>query len=151
MIEYREAKLADVVSVVERLRAEDRFEVEASSGKDARTAVLLSLEHSKRTTVATVNGRPECIFGLGELTHKIGVPWMLGTDEVPRHARALLIDAKRTVAKMHEAYPYLTNFVHAENTHSILWLKRLGFEFLPAAPHGAHQQLFLQFVRQRNV
>lgn len=149
MIEYRVATLADAVSIAARLRVADRLEVEASSGLDAYTAVLRSFGDSARTWVAVIDGTPECIFGISEVSPEVGVPWMLGTDEVSKQQRALVRDAKRTVDDMQAAYSTLMNFVHIDNRHSIIWLKRLGFKFLPPIPYGHHQQLFIPFVRHR--
>ncbi len=143
---------AKVWSVANRLRVGDKQEVWLSSGKSPKRCAFESFTHSKHTWVITVNGHPECLFGVGE-SHKpdVGVVWMLGTDEVPKHRKALLREARAWVEQMLDIYPTLYNLVHADNTVSIAWLKRLGFTLMLPMAHGPFGATFIPFFRTRNV
>lgn len=147
MVEFRAAKTKDMVSLAPRLRKADVEEVLAYSGHDAFTALLLSFGDSKRTWVAEIGGQVECVFGIAEVTHKIGCPWMLGTDVIHRHSKRLVADAKLIVEDMNAAYPLLANMVHAKNTAAIRWLKHLGFQFSDGVEHGPNKELFYPFYR----
>lgn len=149
-VEYRVATLADALDIAPRLREQDRVEVAAASDtEDVQAALLASLDRSKRTWVAVIDGRPECIFGIGELNQHHGVPWMLGTPAILKHQRRLLVDARSIVEDMQDAYRVLYNMTHADNAVAIRWLKRLGFTFGAPFQHNSHT--FLPFYRHRNV
>jgi hypothetical protein len=46
---------------------------------------------------------------------------------------------------MLKAFPHLVNFVHAKNTTSVRWLRRLGFTLHEAVPYGALGEPFHPF------
>lgn len=137
------------------LRAQDRAELHAAGwGDDCRRALECSVAKSRWTLVALVDGVPAAIFGCAEhgaLLAPSGVPWMLGTDAVARHGRVLQREARRYIAAMLQEYPRLFNAVHAENTVSIRWLRRLGFVLHPAVPAPPHGALFHVFEMSRDV
>jgi hypothetical protein len=55
------------------------------------------------------------------------------------------------VARWGSQFDYLANYVHATNTKSIRWLKRLGFSFGdPVAGFGHGGGVFLPFYRVTN-
>jgi len=88
-----------------------------------------------------------CIFGVApaSLLGSVGVPWMIGTQEIDSHAKAFLRRNKAYVERMSELYNYLVNFVDARNTRAIGWLKWLGFTILEAQPHGPDGLPFHRF------
>jgi hypothetical protein len=149
VIEYVCASLIDFIRVSTRLREQDRREVELITGRTARMAVIGSWRDSKRSWAARVDGRTVAIFGVAEHIHGVGIPWLLGTDDMVLHQRALLVDAQSVVDDMQAAYPTLYNWTHSENTVAIRWLKRLGFKF--AAPVRHNNATFLPFYRHRHV
>lgn len=120
------------------LRAADREEVAAASGMDPRLAIEIAIERSAAAWVGLVDGVPACVFGVGgpSLMGDIGVPWLLGTDEIVRHQRAFLRRNKPYVAKMLKLFPNLINMVDARNGVAINWLRWLGFTIHDAAPYG---------------
>jgi len=67
----------------------------------------------------------------------LGSPWMLGTPELDRHSRVLVRRTPEYIGRMLNAFPHLVNFVHAKNTTSVRWLRRLGFTLHDARPYGA--------------
>lgn len=148
MIEYARANFIDVLTVATNIREQDRREIELITGKPAKSSVMDSWGRSKRTWAARVDGRTVAIFGIGEHNGK-GIPWLLGTDDMVKHQRALLVDAQSVVDDMQAAYPTLFNWTHAENTVAIRWLKRLGFKFAPPVQHN--NATFLPFYRHRHV
>ena len=131
------------------MRAADRAECEATGQTDMVEVLRSGCSTSVMSWCATIDGEPALIMGvapMGTLLGRTGVPWLLGTDAVPRHARALMRHMPLYIEKMAGAFSHLLNFVHAENKTAIGWLKRMGFSVestpLKVPPHGA---LFHQF------
>lgn len=140
--------------IAEHLRPQDRAELRALGHADFRATLLDSVESSKWAAVALVDAAPACVFGCseyGSLSAPVGVPWMLGTPAVYRNQRALQRYAPRYIAGLLHRYGHLMNIVHAENTVSIRWLKRLGFMLRPAHPVPPTGALFHVFEMHRHV
>ncbi len=58
----------------------------------------------------------------------IGRPWMLGTDAIYRHGRALLQHGPGWLSRFRDSTPRLANLVSADNARAIRLLRRWGFE-----------------------
>lgn len=59
---------------------------------------------------------------------RIGIPWMVATDDLIKHKRFLLRHSRLYVSKMLELYPDgLINFIDCRNTIHIEYIKHLGF------------------------
>ena len=95
------------------------------SPKDALRSGLVS----GPAWTALVNGRPEAMFGnvVVSALEGLGRPWFLGTDEVYRHGREMLVVAPRFVAAFFDSTPRLGNLVSAANGRAIRLLRRWGF------------------------
>lgn len=147
MVEYLQPTAQHVTDVVEHLRAADRAELEASGHPDPRRAIELSLSLSTHMVAACAGGKCGALFGCApaSMLAGVGVPWMLGTDLVVTHRRALMADAPAYIRSMLHAYPLLVNHVHADNALAVRWLRRAGFTLQPAAPHGPRGALFHRF------
>lgn len=128
---------AHVDDLVANLRKADRAELVASGHTDAHRAITMSLSLSTHSLAALVDGRVGAILGVVPISMATGdgCPWMLGTDLVTSHGRALMAHTPPYIAAMLRTYPHLTNIVHAENTFAVRWLRRVGFEIHPAQPH----------------
>lgn len=129
------------------MRQADLAEVFAT-GTDPVRALHEGIRRSVHCWVATVDGRPACVFGvapIGSLLSDTGAPWMLGTDLITQHQRAFMRRSPRYIAHMLDAFSHLLNFVHAENEPSVRWLKRMGFTLHEPAPHGPNGALFHRF------
>lgn len=120
-----------------RMRLRDREEVWASGLLPPLEAALLSLELSTRAWTGSVDGTLVTMWGVCPGPGRIGIPWMLATDDLERHQRAFLRRNRAYIALMLERYDTLVNWVDARNTTSINWLRWLGFRLDPAAPFGA--------------
>ena len=150
MICYRPAELSDVAWLAPRLRAADAAEALAASGLAPEAALRASLRCSARAITAEVQGQPAAIFGVAPaaIMSGEGRVWMLGTDAVQRHARALLVDAPLWLDELAQGFRRLGNVVDARHGHSIRWLRRLGFQFGHAAPAGPFGLPFLPFWKE---
>lgn len=151
-VDVRDVQLGDSIRLADKLRAQDRDELDAAGMPDHRRAVAESVARSEWCKTAFVDGELACIFGLargGSLLSPFGVPWMLGTDAVPRHRRVLARLAPVYIRTMLRTYPHLANTVHARNTVAVQWLKRVGFTFGQEFLHPATGEPFILFEMHR--
>lgn len=142
-----------VEQVAAGMREADRQEVYAASGMDAERALRLGAEMSRECYAGVVDGEAVCIFGVAapSMLSSTGVPWMLGTDKLERHANALMRVGRRAVAAWMRSYDLLENYVDSRNTKSIQWLCRLGFTIHDAEPRGPFGLPFHRFTRRAHV
>ena len=146
-VETRPPTVGDISALVAGMRQQDVDEVRAA-GFAPDEAVCCSIADSDWSLTALVDGQVACIFGVAP--HPAGgVPWMLGTDLVPRHRRALARLAPAYIHLMLQDYPLLLNRVHAKNQAAVAWLQRLGFILHPAQPHGPQGEPFHTFEMRR--
>lgn len=118
----------------------------------------------ERALQVSLDASPEAYFVLGprrqvlaaigvsefSVLDDAGTPWMLGSKETPKHAKALLRASRAWFELQKRRYPLLYNFVDAEYPEAIRWLKWLGFDILPAEPSGNKGALVhrVQWVRE---
>jgi hypothetical protein len=138
----------DAYYIAQRLRQADREEVEATMPGDPVDAVMLSYASSAPCWVGRWDDEPVCVMGVTptNLMAGKGSPWMLGTDQLDRHSKALLVASREVLQQMTNAYPDLQNYVYEKNRKSIRWLKWLGFEIHAAEPFGYKGLPFHRFT-----
>jgi hypothetical protein len=148
----REALTEDASAIAPHLRDADKNEITASSGPNHTTAILYSILSSNAWTVCLPDGTPICIYGVGDDTRQgMGIPWMIGTNEMVKHRKALIRDARNWIRRQFEFHKYaiLYNYVDGRNTAHIKWLHHMGFtvsdipEYIGADPevpfHSFHR------------
>jgi Protein of unknown function (DUF2833) len=145
----REAKLVDVLILGANIRQADRWEIWHIARKLPVDAFLEGYKVSDKPYVIEWKGMPIAMFGVSGTKGSVGVPWMLGTDDIKKVGKSLLRECRSYVDKMHDDYPVLTNYVWTKNTVHIQWLKWLGFQFGEAVPLGPDQELFYHFSRSQ--
>lgn len=153
-VDVRQARLDDAAELAANLRDQDRAELDACGHTDHERVIRLSINTSLLCWTARVDGEMAAIFGvapLGSVLDSRGVPWMLGTDLVPRHRRILARLAPGYIAAMLETYPHLLNQVHAKNTVATRWLRKMGFVLQRPTPIAPHGELFHLFEMKRDV
>lgn len=111
------------------MRRADREEVYASSRSSPAGALVFSLRKSAVAWTGLVNGRPEVMFGVGDINvlAGIGAPWLLGTDIVEQERVAFLRLSVEWRAQLLRRYATLRNVVDVRNRASVRWLRWLGF------------------------
>ncbi|GFM29273.1 hypothetical protein [Novosphingobium sp. PY1] len=122
------AEFRHINVIANRLRAIDREEC-AAMGRTAKQALRLGLATSGKAWTALVDGKPEAMFGVvvEDLINGRGTPWFLGTDEVYRHGRELLMWGPGFVSRLGDSLRRLDNLVSARNRQAIRLLARWGF------------------------
>lgn len=144
-IEIIPATPAHIRTIARRMRQADRDEVFAVSRLTPGQALCKSLRKSSQAWTAMINGRPEIMFGVGDLNilAGVGAPWLLGTEAVEEHYVAFLRGSVEWRNQLLRRYETLRNFVDARNRASIRWLRWLGFKlFDPVNLRGHEFHLF---------
>ena len=114
--------------IASRMRAADPVEC-AAMGHGQKQALRAGLAASSLAWTALVDGRAEAMFGL-VVTSALGGegrPWMLGSEAIYAHPRAMLRHGPPFLAAMFAATPRLSNLVAADNVRAIRLLRRWGF------------------------
>ena len=150
-IEIVPTRAAHVRSVARRMRQADRDEVYAASGRSPAQALVFSLRKSRLAYTAIINGRPEVIFGVGDLNvlAGVGAPWLLGTDAVTAHYVAFLRGSVHWRGQLLARYGVLRNLVDDRNAASKRWLKWLGFTLTEPVEAGFEKRPFRLFELRR--
>lgn len=151
-IVIRAPRPEDCVELAGRLRLQDQAELTASGHTDFVRVLRYSVSSSSLCAAAEVDGRVHALFGASPLSliGGIGAPWFLGSDAVLTHRRVLQRLAPGYISEMLQAFPHLINRVHADNTVSVRWLRRLGFTVHPPRVN-AYGYLFHDFEMKRDV
>lgn len=122
------ATLDHVDTIARRMREADRVEIAAASGRSPHDALAFSLEKSAHAWTVTIDGRPEIMFGVGDINilAGVGAVWLLGTDAVAVHYREFLRQTGAIRDQLLTRYQVLRNFVHDGNRVSVRWLRWMG-------------------------
>ena len=151
VVTYEPAHEGHVAILAPRVREADRREIWAASHRDPEHALAHGLRLSDRAWAGYGDGRLACLFGVGpaSLLGRVGVPWLIGSDDLVRHQTAFLRRSRPVLATLFDGYDVLTNFVDARNEASIRWLGWLGFRFGDPAPFGPDRLPFYRFELKR--
>lgn len=143
----RPTEPGDAARLFANLRASDLAECRAYGHPDIAASIASCVDRSVLCWTGLVDGELAAIFGAApvNMLAGIGSPWMLGTPVLDRHQRILVRRTPEYIGKMLKAFPHLVNYVHAKNTTSVRWLRRLGFTLHDAVPCGARGELFHPF------
>lgn len=141
----------EVPAIASIVRQADIDEITEALGIPMEQALYDAVLGSLNAKKIVVEGEVVAVFGdaVYSLLGSVGVPWLISTVHVERHARAFLKVCKPEVQAMLTRHQHLLNYVDVRNTVAIRWLKWLGFTFGPAAPYGARRFLFHPFTLNR--
>jgi len=119
-------------------------------GHSPKQALRDGLIASSLCLTALVDGRPEAMFGLvvNNALAGEGTPWMLGTEAIYDHPRAMLRWGPRFVAAMLDSTPALSNLVSIDNARAIRFLRRMGFHTKEDRMLFANTE-FVTFIQER--
>lgn len=141
----------DVPAILLIVRQADVDEITEALGIPMERALIDAVTGSLNARKIVIDGEVVAVFGdaIHSILGSVGVPWLISTIHVEKHARAFLKVCKPEVQGMLTRHRHLMNYVDARNTSAIRWLKWLGFDFGEAAPYGARRFLFYQFTLNR--
>lgn len=132
-----------------RLRQADIDEMWAGHRLKPRIGIMVSIAVSRDTSyTGCVDGVPICIFGVAKpsLLVDAGRPWLVGSDEIEKHAMKFLRENRKVLRRMKEEFPFMFNYVDARHENAIVWLDWLGFTIEDEVPYGPGQVPFHRFT-----
>ena len=146
-VQIHPSAAGDATELFDHLRAADLAECQAYGRADIAAGIAASVNRSVLCWSARIDGELAAILGCAPINilTGIGSPWMLGTPLLDRHQRVLVRETPKYIGRMLGAFPHLVNFVHAKNTTSVRWLRRLGFSLSAPAPFGLLGEPFHRF------
>ncbi len=144
----RKASLKDFKYVVDNMRIMDKIEAKYQTGLEPELALSYTFLGSQiNMTIADDNDLPIGLCGVIQ----DGCIWMVATDKLfenKKYRIQLIRQGKIWVDNLLESYKILYNYVYAENTSAIKWLKALGFTFVNYhKEYGKEQKPFYEFLR----
>lgn len=143
----RPTEPGDAARLFANLRTSDLAECRAYGHPDIAASIASCVDRSVLCWTGLVDGELAAIIGVAPVNMLTGVgsPWMLGTPVLDRHQRVLVRMTPEYISRMLKAFPHLVNYVHAKNTTSVRWLRRLGFTLHEAVPYGPLGEPFHPF------
>ena len=144
----RKAKLKDFKHVVNNMRVMDKIEAHYQTGMTPEDALSFTFLGSQTNmTIADDDDNPIGLCGV----FKDGCIWMVATDELfnnKKYRIQLIRQGREWVDNLLTTYNMLYNYVYAENTSAIKWLKTLGFTFINYhKEYGTSNKPFYEFLR----
>lgn len=127
------------VELAPNMREADQKEIWASSRMLPLEALRRSMDVSPAPMTGLVDGEVVCMFGIGQaslVNTGNGVPWLLASGKMNRHARAFFKLSREYIESAKKDYHLLVNRVDARNKASIRWLRWLGFTLDEPRPFG---------------
>jgi len=135
--------------LAEHIRKEDLLEISCFNHKPTEV-FQTALEQDESTfTVLTPDGVPFAMFGAGKIEEETYI-WMLGTDDVRKHAMAFMKYSREWVWGFVGIYEKVCNYVHSENKLALKWLDWCGADFTTQIEING--ELFFKFeIEMKNV
>ena len=153
MTEYRivPATLEHVEMILPKLREADRIELTRASPLSVRRQLELSVRCSWDAIAGFADDEILVLAGVASQNRLSGVgcPWMVATDELPKHAAKFLREDRKLIDRWLEIFDRLENWVDNDNVVSQKWLKRLKFELEDPVAYGDKGFLFRRFHREK--
>jgi len=149
---FRPTTAADIMYVADNMRQADVEEVYAACWHTPEQALIASVKLSEEVfTVLSPENTPLVIFGVcrRSILSTSAVPWLLGCDEALRYPRQFIQRGREIVAGMLGKYDYLENYVHAKNSVSRRWLRRLGFVIEEPVLFKHTGEYFMRFHKEK--
>ncbi len=115
-------------------------------------AVRSSLCYSDKAFIWLTDGKPACMFGVGnpQAFSNVGIPWLFSTEEVKRNKFRFLRCYHPFLESMLAMYNRLENYVDTRQKETITWLKWMGFSVEDnPVPYGPLQMPFHHFMMER--
>lgn len=142
--QVRSFREGDCESIAPRLRSTDVEEIKLSTGLNPLDALKKSVDISSKKWSIISKGRVIAIFGVA-VRGSTGVPWLLSSDELFTIRKSFWAGCGQYIKAMSNGCELLSNYVWVENTTSIKWLKRMGFDFSDPVSYGVSGKKFFQF------
>lgn len=145
------ATLEHVKMILPKLREADRVELSRSGPFTVERQLELSVRCSWDAIAGFADDEILVLAGVASQNRLSGTgcPWMVATDELPKHAKKFLKEDRKLIEKWLTIFTRLENWVDNDNVVSQKWLKRLKFELEDPVAYGHQGCLFRRFFQER--
>lgn len=145
----RNTKATDIVQLSEKLRDEDREEINELLALDPSAAMFQGfMTADEHITGLADDGSVVLVAGVSPDGTGAGTVWMLCVEDMRPHAKALLKEGRAWVNKISKRYTRIHNVVHEKNLHRRTLLHHLGFQFgSPIKDYGPNSATVIPFER----
>ena len=158
MVLNREATRSDAISLSKVLRKADREEIRACSDLSVKDELLRPFDSKKEHKIRSIVSDQEELLGIYGIStqrivpKKVGVPWMLATDNLfQNHKYSFMRVARAWLDEISQGYDVLENYAYANNTVHIEWIKAIGFDLVELVPQwGVRRKPFWHFRMQKS-
>ncbi len=146
-IEIRECKGRDIKSMKGKLRKQDIIEIEKMTGRDPYQVLVHSYRKSEVAYVGLIDGEIACAWGVSHesILADAAHIWLLSTPVMERAPVPVARRTRKELKKILNIYPCLENYVDAEYTMCVKWLKWLGFTVEKPEKLGVANGMFSHF------
>ena len=128
----RATNQADINTLIENIREEDRREIISKTGKESIKETLV--EGWLLADYCNSFFKGDSLIGIYGVVasdaRDIGSPFMLLTNEIKSTPIGFLRHCKEKVSDMEKNYKVLFNYIDSRNELHLRWLKWLGFEII---------------------
>jgi len=152
-ITHRHAVPDDASRIAPNLRPCDALEINLATGKPLLEVLQESLKVSHESFAIEESGELIALGGIAfvdipSMCLVAGVPWLVGTEALPKHSKTLVSEGRKTVTRRETMCDLMTNYCHVGNTMHHEWLQRIGFTLMPSpVKRGVSKAHFFQFFR----
>lgn len=153
MVDVVSAEWQHLEPIAANMRDADAVEVWLSAHKMPYEAITDGFNSSIKVWTIMRDGTPIGMFGVSSpsILGNIGMPWLLGTDEMLNIRRQFIRESMHYLDEMFTLYPRLVNFIHVDNVASLRWLRWMGFDFDGPIKAGAENAEFFRFEKVSHV
>jgi hypothetical protein len=146
-IEIVWATPAHAAELAPRLRPADVAELWAETHHVPAVALERGRAASRWAWAVLCDGVVAALFGVQPADGHWRI-WMLGSELIPRHARAFLRTSRAIVTILTARCTRVHGFVDTRYDGATRWLRWLGFRLGPAAPRGLDRVPFRSFSKE---
>lgn len=153
-LQIRPARPRDAVELAATMRAEDRAEIEAYSGREPLEVLVDGFASSSEVHTARYDGAVMAMWGVVPgppklLTARVGTGWLLSSELVDQHPVAFWRACKVVIEELLERWDLLLNVIDCRHQKALRWARRLGFQLEAPSPCGVQGRLFQRFAISR--
>jgi|TARA_R100000789_G_C3019127_1_gene153149 hypothetical protein len=131
MIVERDSIESDCEELAKHLRKPDFDEVVTVTKEAPLKPIVRGFRAATYCKSVLNNGNMIMMYGVcPTLYHKVGSPFLLGTDRFLEVKLPFARQCKSRVEEMQKQYPILWNFIDSRNTVHLRWIKWCGFKLI---------------------
>lgn len=136
----------DALSLRLHIRPADGAEIMAW-GYTPEDGLATSIALADEVWAVEEAGSVIALFGCREVDEGAGHPWLLISSRATKYRKALLVMARKFIARWNQRWPLLVTWSWIAHAGHHSWLRHLGFTPINITPAGATSALCYEFVR----